>query len=117
MRENSVFGQRNMTQLKCKIKIVILYGSKQYKDMLNEIKKECNTCTCQYSIIPLYIELNGTIVPEGIIKKAIKARVSEYRKDLDIICLISPNIMEYDKHIVFNSVNKFNTWFQELRNK
>lgn len=106
------FGQRNMPQLNFKIKIVVFYSSKEDKDMLNKLRNECNTCTCQYTVVPIYIELIETTITEAIIKKHIKTRVSGYKKDLDKICIINPYIMKC-QHITFNSFNNFKLWFQK----
>lgn len=114
MGGSNLFGQRNMSKLKIKIKLVVFYGVKEDKDILNELTDKCNTSTCQYSIIPINIGLVGSTINEIIIKKRVKTCVPGYKKDLDKVCIIEPNIIQSDRYILFDSVDSFKTWFLKI---
>lgn len=114
MRDNSLFGQRSMPKLSIKIKLVVFYVLKKDKDILNELSKECNTSTCQYSIIPVSITLNGGSVSESFIKKYIRSRILGYKKDFDKVFIINPNICQSDAYIAFDSVDSFKTWLENI---
>jgi hypothetical protein len=114
MEYNNSFGQRDMPQLKFKIKIVVFYSSPEDKNMLNELRNGCNTNTCQYNIVPIYIELANDVIPKAIVKRLIKNNVFGYKKDLDRVCLIDSNIIKCDQYILFDSVNSFKIWLQGI---
>ena len=116
MRDSKLFGKCSMTRLNCKIKLVVFYGSKKDKGILNELRNECDTSTCQYALIPIHIKVVGNSINEAIIKKYIRARVSGYKKDLDKVCIIEPDIIQLDQYIIFDSVNNFKIWFQRVQN-
>ena len=109
-----VFGQRKMVQLKHKIKIIVFYSLKEYKTILYKLKRECNTCNCEFNIVPIYTVLSEGNTFEAAIKKQIKKNVSGYMKDIDKICLISNDKIECDKYQIFYTIESFMLWFETL---
>lgn len=114
MQVNDLFGQRSIPHLNIKIKVVVFYTSKEDKDILNKVRDECNTVTCRYSLVPIYVETFGSIINEAIIKKHIKTHVTGYKKDFDKIYIIERNIHQSGKYSLFDSAKSFNLWFQKV---
>lgn len=115
MRDSNLFGKCNVIQLKPKIKLLVFYNSEKDKEVLYELRNECNTSICQYTLIPVHIELVGSTISEAIIKKYVKARAPGYKKDFDRVCIIESSIIQSNQYIIFDSVDKFKTWFQRMR--
>lgn len=114
MSKINVLSQRDRVQLKHKIKIIVFYSLKEYKHILYELKRECNTCNCEFNIVPIYIDLSESDKCDKAIKKLIKNNVSGYMKDIDKVCLISIDKIECDKYQIFYTVESFMLWFKTL---
>ncbi|WP_026895989.1 hypothetical protein [Clostridiisalibacter paucivorans] len=111
-KNSSLFGQRNMPQLALKMKIIVLYSLEQDRKILNELRIRCNTKTCKYMIVPIHINLQNNL-SETTIRKKVRARVNDYKKDFDKIYVINPCNVQLKDYIEFDSIYSFRAWLIE----
>ncbi len=108
--DNSKLFTRNMTQLKTKIKIVVFYSSEKDKNSLNNLRNACNTSKCEYTLIPIYMKLNGNTIEPTDLARQIKFK--GFKNGLDKVCIIISPAIVSDKYITFKSLAAFETWLK-----
>ena len=105
----SQFGKRVMTQLDLKVKLITFYTATGDKAPLLRLRDECNTCKCQYTLIPIQVRPDETNISEA----KINTHVSGYKKDFDKLCVIEPSIKFTGQYLKFDSVKDFSNWLQQ----